>query len=71
MRVASERLILGDRITESLFLHTDIPIVEAGKKIGADELRRIKRFLIKEVEIEERPEGMMEASIDRSSTGRR
>lgn len=58
MRVASEQLILGDRITESLFLHTDIPIVEAGKKIGTDELRRIKRFLIKEVEIEERPEGM-------------
>ncbi|OIN67696.1 phosphohydrolase [Exiguobacterium sp. KRL4] len=60
MRVASERLILGDRITESLFLHTDIPIVEAGKKLGADELRRIKRFLIKEVDIEERPEGMNE-----------
>ncbi len=63
MRVASERLILGDRITESLFLHTDIPIVEAGKKIGADELRRIKRFLIKEVDIEKRPEGMSEASM--------
>ncbi|WP_214848716.1 HD domain-containing phosphohydrolase [Exiguobacterium sp. s193] len=60
MRIASERLIIGDRITESVFLHTDTPIVEAGKKIGADELRRIKRFLIKEVDIEERPEGLVE-----------
>lgn len=63
MRVATERLIIGDRITESLFLHTDIPIVAAGKKLGTDELRRIKRFLIKEVEIEERPEGLVEETI--------
>ncbi|MGA9233097.1 MAG: HD domain-containing phosphohydrolase [Exiguobacterium oxidotolerans] len=62
MRIASERLIIGDRVTESVFLHTDIPIVEAGKKLGTDELRRLKRFLIKEIDIEERPEGLVEES---------
>ena len=54
MRVASDQLRIGDRLTESIYLHTDHPIVEAGKKIGTDELRRIQRFLIKEVTIEDR-----------------
>lgn len=56
MRVASDQLRIGDRLTESIYLHTDHPIVEAGKKIGTDELRRIQRFLIKEVVIEDRPD---------------
>lgn len=56
MRVASDQLRIGDRLTESIYLHTDHPIVEAGKKIGSDELRRIQRFLIKEVVIEDRPD---------------
>lgn len=33
MRVASDQLRIGDRLTESIYLHTDHPIVEAGKKL--------------------------------------
>jgi len=62
MKIKSEHLVIGDKLSSPVFLHTKNPIVDSGKKVTFDELRRLQRFLIKEVEIEPRGKELEEAA---------